>query len=100
VTGDGIRLRILPALILSAVALLAGTVGVATAQQRPARPGARRARRAGPRIGRPAPDFELPLLEATTNKAGQTVARVTDKKIRLSSFRGKKVVCLFLSSYT
>ena len=97
VTGDTIRLRVRVMLVLSALALLASAVSAATAQQRAARPGRRGP---GPRIGRPAPDFELPLLETTTNKAGETVDRVTDEKVRLSSFRGRKVVCLFLSSYT
>ncbi len=51
-------------------------------------------------IGKPAPDFELPLLMQQANENGDKVAGMSREKIRLSSFRGKKVVCLFLSSYT
>lgn len=51
-------------------------------------------------IGKPAPDFELPLLKQEVNEKGEKVGRITDAKVRLSSFRGKKVVCLFTSSYT
>ena len=51
-------------------------------------------------IGKPASDFELPLLQQRANENGETSVGMSSEKIRLSSFRGKKVVCLFLSSYT
>ena len=47
-----------------------------------------------------APDFELPILKASTNAEGKEINIITDEKIKLSSFRGKKLVCLFFSSYT
>ncbi len=50
--------------------------------------------------GAGAPDFELPLLVYETDDKGNKVARITDKKTRLSSYEGKKVVCIFMSSYT
>ena len=56
-----------------------------------------------PRIkqGEYPPDFELPRLTLRTDETGKTVGvvRETDT-IRLSSFRGKKPVCLIMSSYT
>jgi hypothetical protein len=54
----------------------------------------------GLQLGSQATDFELPLLKDESNAEGEKGYRVTDEKIKLSSFRGKKVVCLFLSSYT
>jgi hypothetical protein len=51
-------------------------------------------------VGKPAPDFELPVLKQELNDKGEKVDRITDEKVKLSSFRGKKVVCLFMSSYT
>ena len=50
--------------------------------------------------GQDAPDFELPLLVEETDKAGNKANRITDKKVKLSSFRGKQLVCVFFSSYT
>jgi hypothetical protein len=47
------------------------------------------------------PDFELPRLTFRTDETGQTVGVINEKDtIRLSSFRGKKPVCLIMSSYT
>ena len=51
-------------------------------------------------IGTPAPDFELPVLQQGANAKGEDIARITNETIRLSAFRGKKVVCIFMSSYT
>jgi hypothetical protein len=48
-------------------------------------------------VGRPAPDFALSLLKQTDN-GGR--AGVAEHKIRLSAFRRKRVVYLFMSSYT
>jgi len=51
--------------------------------------------------GRFPPDFELPKLTFGTDAAGKTVGLISEKDtIRLSSFRGKKPVCLIMSSYT
>ena len=51
-------------------------------------------------VGKPAPDFELPLLKEETAPNGKKLNRITDEKVRLSALRGQKVVCLFMSSYT
>ncbi|MHC4207848.1 MAG: hypothetical protein ACYSTT_24605 [Planctomycetota bacterium] len=48
-----------------------------------------------------APDFELPKLTLSTDAAGKSVGRISEKdKVKLSDFRGKKPVCLIMSSYT
>ena len=47
------------------------------------------------------PDFELPKLHFRTDEAGKTVGVINERDtVRLSSFRGKKPVCLIMSSYT
>ena len=47
------------------------------------------------------PDFELPKLNFRTDETGKTVGVIKEKDtVRLSSFRGKKPVCLIMSSYT
>ena len=47
------------------------------------------------------PDFELPKLNFRTDETGKTVGVINEKEtVRLSSFRGKKPVCLIMSSYT
>ena len=51
-------------------------------------------------IGGQAADFELPVLIERQDDKGQKVAVVTTDKVRLSSYRGKSVVCVFMSSYT
>ena len=52
-------------------------------------------------LGRFPPDFELPKLTFSTDTAGKPVGLISEKDtIRLSSFRGKKPVCLIMSSYT
>ena len=52
-------------------------------------------------LGRYAPDFELPKLTFSTDTAGKPVGLISENDtIRLSSFRGKKPVCLIMSSYT
>jgi len=52
-------------------------------------------------FGRFPPDFELPRLTFKTDPAGKTVGLISEEnKITLSSFRGKKPVCLIMSSYT
>lgn len=51
-------------------------------------------------VGEEAPDFELPVLTLTTDADGKPIGKLSDEKIKLSSFRGKKPVCLIMSSYT
>ena len=47
------------------------------------------------------PDFELPKLRFRTDDAGKTVGVIDENDtVKLSSFRGKKPVCLIMSSYT
>jgi hypothetical protein len=47
------------------------------------------------------PDFELPRLNFRTDETGKTVGVIKEEDtVRLSSFRGKKPVCLIMSSYT
>ncbi len=53
------------------------------------------------KVGEFAPDFELPRLTFKTDAAGKTVGVISEKDtIKLSSFRGKKPVCMIMSSYT
>jgi len=54
----------------------------------------------GVQIGQQSTDFELPVLIERTDSKGEKVAVVTADKIKLSSYRGKKIVCVFMSSYT
>ena len=52
-------------------------------------------------LGQYPPDFELPKLTFSTDMDGNPVGIISEKDtIRLSSFRGKKPVCLIMSSYT
>jgi len=47
------------------------------------------------------PDFELPKLHFETDTQGRSVGVIDETDtVRLSSFRGKKPVCLIMSSYT
>jgi len=52
------------------------------------------------KIGQEATDFELPVLIERQDDKGETVAVVTTDKVKLSSYRGKSIVCVFMSSYT
>jgi len=53
------------------------------------------------KLGRFAPDFELPKLTFKTDYTGKPIGVISEKDtVRLSSFRGKKPVCLIMSSYT
>jgi hypothetical protein len=83
---------------------LASLAICAIAQQPASRPTRRRAlarpARMGGSVGKPAPDFELPVLVEERNARGEKVNRITDRKVRLSSFRGQQIVCVFFSSYT
>jgi hypothetical protein len=87
------------AALLFLVATAAGAMAADQPDDDSGRPGRER-QRPGLEVGTAAPDFELPLLKQTVNEQGEKVDQVTDEKVRLSSFRGKRVVCLFMSSYT
>jgi len=53
------------------------------------------------KVGEYAPDFNLPRLTITSDPNGKPVGILHEKDtIRLSSFRGKRPVCLIMSSYT
>ena len=53
------------------------------------------------KLGQFAPDFELPILTFKTDDTGKPIGVISEKDtVRLSSFRGKKPVCLIMSSYT
>ena len=62
------------------------------------------AREAGPtlvRVGGYAPDFNLPRLTITSDPNGRPIGVIREANtFRLSSFRGKRPVCLIMSSYT
>ncbi len=53
------------------------------------------------KVGEFAPDFELPRLTFKTDATGKPIGVISENdKVKLSSFRGKKPVCLIMSSYT
>jgi len=52
------------------------------------------------KIGEIAPDFRLAPLVIQTGADGQSVEIIGSELVGLSSFRGKKPVCLIFSSYT
>lgn len=53
------------------------------------------------RLGELAPDFELPRLTITSDPNGKPLGVISETDtITLSSFRGKRPVCLIMSSYT
>ena len=86
------------AIVAGALGLMAA--GWCLAQQRQRRPrGARRPWNVL-RVGQPAPDFELPVLKFEKDKQGELVGKITDEKVKLSSFRGRRSVVVFFSSYT
>jgi len=101
----GIRYgTILRAVLLAAVA--AGAAPAVAAEKTAPAKRAARPRRPSPwsrgliPVGQTAPDFELAVLTEGKDAKGNKVNRITDKKVKLSSFRGKKLVCVFISSYT
>lgn len=75
-------------------------LGWALAQQGVRRPGSDRWSRGILKPGQPAPDFELPVLKFEKDKEGELVGKITDEKVKLSSFRGRQSVVVFFSSYT
>ena len=53
------------------------------------------------RVGAVAPDFNLPRLTITSDPDGKPIGVIREMDtVRLSSFRGKRPVCLIMSSYT
>jgi hypothetical protein len=53
------------------------------------------------KVGEYAPDFNLPRLTITNDPNGKPIGVIrTADTFRLSSFRGKRPVCLIMSSYT
>jgi hypothetical protein len=93
----------LSGLLVGAMAIL--TLADAAAAQPLRRPGMRPVRRPRrprfvPLVGKPAPDFDLPVLVEQADPKGKRVNRITEEKVQLSSFRGKRIVCVFFSSYT
>ena len=94
--------RTVRSIALLTAALLLASVAEAQRRERPSK-GSSRGRmmsRPGGLTGKEAPDFTLPLLVEEETDKGEKVNRITDKKVTLSDFRGKKVVCIFFSSYT
>ena len=91
------------------VSAVLAALAMTEAAERPAQPAAGRAQWAQllP-LGSEAPDFELSRLIVTKTDDGHWHGRVgvkdekvgKDETVRLSSFRGKKPVCLIFSSYT
>jgi len=52
-------------------------------------------------IGEFPPDFELPRLVIKTDETGKSHGIISETDtVKLSSFRGKKPVCMVMSSYT
>jgi hypothetical protein len=52
-------------------------------------------------VGAYAPDFNLPRLTITNDPNGKPLGIIRDvDTVRLASFRGKRPVCLIMSSYT
>ena len=86
-----------PVVLLAAATILAAA-GAGLAQNRKSD----RAERFGKalEVGQTAPDFELAILTFKNNEKNERVGVITDKKVKLSSFRGRKAVVLWFSSYT
>ena len=78
-------------------------LAILAADRAPGQPRSRSARGANPKIklGEFPPDFDLPRLTLDKDKEGKPIGIVNEKDtVRLSAFRGKKPVCLIMSSYT
>ena len=86
--------------LLLAVGTTGALLGCATTPAEPEQPPEREP---APEIvvGEDAPDFELPYLRLGTDDAGNPAGFVNDAEtFRLSSFLGKRPVCMIMSSYT
>ena len=94
--------RTVRSIALLAAALLLASVAEAQTKKRPPTDSSRERMmsRPGGLVGKEAPDFTLPLLVEEKTDKGEKVNRITDEKVTLADFRGKKVVCIFFSSYT
>jgi len=79
----------------AAVMVLAGAAGALCGAPSRGRP-----RRVSLKPGDAAPDFELPILTLVKGADGRKVGKISTEKVKLSSFRGKRVVCIISSSYT
>ena len=89
------------ALLVAAFCLAVTVTNVGRGQQQ--NPQIRQDRSINPKVnvGEFPPDFELPKLFFSTDENGKRIGVISEKDtIRLSSFRGKKPVCLIMSSYT
>ena len=73
---------------------------IAIASGKGKRGGARKSKEPAVIVGQVAPDFELPRLSLVKGKKGKRIGKISSEKVKLSSFRGKKPVCLIFSSYT
>ncbi|MFC1760754.1 hypothetical protein ACFL6U_01585 [Planctomycetota bacterium] len=52
-------------------------------------------------VGQYAPDFNLPRLQITQSNEGQPIGILDpNSSLHLASLRGKRPVCLIMSSYT
>ena len=94
---DKRALRNTPLLLLVVFCLAILITGIGQARQKKMPPGY------NPKIkiGEFPPDFELPRLMIKTDEEGKSVGVINEEDtVRLSSFRGKKPVCLIMSSYT
>jgi hypothetical protein len=79
--------------------VLAGVVVIWAAQE--GRGQAHGAGNALVKVGEYAPDFNLPRLTITSDPNGKPIGVIRPADtFRLSSFRGKRPVCLIMSSYT
>lgn len=96
--GTSWRRQPRPVLLFGVLALALAAADGPAQGRRPQAP--RRVARGGLQAGQPAPDFELPFLKFETREDGTIAGRATKETVELSSFRGKKAVVLFFSSYT
>jgi len=88
--------QLLPVLFIGALVLMLSYP--ASAQR--SRP-SRMANNPKVKVGEFPPDFELPRLTFQTNAEGKTIGVISDNDtVKLSSFRGKRPVCMVMSSYT
>jgi hypothetical protein len=71
------------------------------AQQASATPQQRGAGAPKIKVGEFPPDFELPVLRFGEDADGNPVGIINEKEtIRISSYFGKKPLCMIMSSYT
>lgn len=52
------------------------------------------------KIGQDAPDFEIHKLTLEKNAQGVIEGKISKDTVKLSSYEGEEIVCLFSSSYT